>query len=77
MRHDHDARQPAAGYARKVELRSIKEGEEMPGALTHWEPFAELGELRIQLDRSIELDPQTHIQEGPCRHESSLRVAVR
>jgi hypothetical protein len=50
MRHDHDARQPAAGYARKVELRSIKEGEEMLSG-EHEEKEEEKGKHFLRRER--------------------------
>jgi HSP20 family protein len=32
----------------------MKEAKPMPGALTRWEPFAELGELRSRFDRMFD-----------------------
>jgi hypothetical protein len=44
-----------AGYARSNPPSTSSEKEAvMPGALTHWEPFAELGELRSRFDRMSE-----------------------
>jgi HSP20 family protein len=44
-----------AGYGRSNPPSTSSEKEAvMPGALTHWEPFAELGELRSCFDRMFE-----------------------
>ena len=44
-----------AGYGRSNPPSTSSEKEAvMPGALTHWEPFAELGELRSRFDRMFD-----------------------
>jgi Hsp20/alpha crystallin family len=41
-------------YADSAHLRIEKGGEVMPGTLTRWDPFVELGELRSRFDRMFD-----------------------